>query len=226
MHSKAFSVFSKVVCVLPSFLYRISGFNDSATDSWLMLFDAKAVPANGTAPKEQYQIFADSPYILVFGKPLTFSSGIVAVTSSTKDTLTIIDDATIQIDIQAEFESPNQYAATATYGTAAAVYDDQVPETSLTPHIHLTSRKRLLSLGISSISAAYFVTIDYQTWASGESTGPTNRVVYALPAGAAQLDLGQGAFEANLIKISIWQDAGLTDPVTGGDVPTLTYILA
>ncbi len=72
-------------------LELLYGLNSSSSTVYIQLFDAKAVPINGTVPSTTPIIVpANSNFSLDLGhKGVMFSNGIVAVSSSTLATLTI-----------------------------------------------------------------------------------------------------------------------------------------
>lgn len=81
---------SKVISATPGILYSVTAVNTTANDVYLQLFDAAALPANGTVPKDVAAIPAGWSGGIDYGSLGTeFSIGIVAAISSTIDSLTI-----------------------------------------------------------------------------------------------------------------------------------------
>lgn len=70
-------------------LFAIDGYNGSASDQYIQVFDAAALPANGTVPKMVMPVPAGSYFTFYWpmGKP--FTTGIVICNSSTAATKTI-----------------------------------------------------------------------------------------------------------------------------------------
>ena len=82
---------SRVVTDYTSRLWEVRGENTSASDAWIMLFDATAVPANGTTPVESAKVLAGLNFFITpSGGPATYQNGIVWAISSTAGTFTAV----------------------------------------------------------------------------------------------------------------------------------------
>lgn len=82
---------SKVVKASAGKLFVVSGFNTLSSDQYIQIFDATAVPANGTVPAIVIYAVAGSTFGYtapsLFGR--SFSSGIVICNSTTAATKTL-----------------------------------------------------------------------------------------------------------------------------------------
>ena len=73
---------------------HITNENAAATaNRWLMIFDAIAVPANGTVPLMMPYLIAPQSFIAIFNLGLVCLTGITLAISTTNTTLTISADA-------------------------------------------------------------------------------------------------------------------------------------
>lgn len=85
----AFSA-SLIVKALPGTLHFITGFNNSTSEQYIQVHDAKSLPANAAVPKLFFLVPAKSNFALDFGtEGRYFTSGIVVCNSSTSSTKTI-----------------------------------------------------------------------------------------------------------------------------------------
>ncbi len=80
---------SLMILAAPGTLYSLSGYNDSASDQFIQLFDAAAVPADATVPKLVLVAYAQTPFSFDFPAGRLFTTGIVVCNSSTDVTKTI-----------------------------------------------------------------------------------------------------------------------------------------
>jgi len=94
--SESLAVASKVVHTAAANLTHVHGnFMGAVADRWLQLHDAKAVPANGVAPKMVWPLYnagvgTPTPFDIV--ENLACAVGVVFVVSTTRATLTISTD--------------------------------------------------------------------------------------------------------------------------------------
>ena len=70
-------------------VYDIVGYNNKASDQYILVFDAAALPPNGTVPRFVITAPAGFPFSLSWANGRVFSNGCVVCTSSTPATLTI-----------------------------------------------------------------------------------------------------------------------------------------
>lgn len=91
--SVSYGVSTKVVKPFAMEVTRIRGFNNSANDRWLLLYDVQSVAEITGAPKRAYRIYNSAPFdVMVEQSPLVFKYGCVAVVSSTYATYTAAAD--------------------------------------------------------------------------------------------------------------------------------------
>lgn len=91
-YSSAGTVASAVIKTTQSRLHWISPYNNNAATRYLMVFDATAVPVNGTAPLFMFPIAANSAPQKELAFPpdgLLCRNGLVVAISTTAVTLTI-----------------------------------------------------------------------------------------------------------------------------------------
>lgn len=102
---------SLIVSAVPALFYRVNGFYETAgsTDAYMMLFDATAVPANGTTPLKSWVAQANFEINEHVSDGIPCLTGIVLVLSTTKDTLTIITGGDTG-NIQCEYEESRTLA--------------------------------------------------------------------------------------------------------------------
>lgn len=70
-------------------LYEVRGYNASATDQFVMVFDATATPANTTVPEEVYAVGAEDNFSITWPQGKQMTTGIVITNSTSQQTLTI-----------------------------------------------------------------------------------------------------------------------------------------
>lgn len=88
---------SAAMFALPATLTSFYGLSTAATQRWVMLFDAVAVPADTAVPFRQIAVGAgtglgDNFYLDVPPDGIRFNTGIVCAMSTTPDTLTVTTD--------------------------------------------------------------------------------------------------------------------------------------
>lgn len=89
-HSSAYEK-SKVVSAVACTLRSAKAINKSGSDAWLMIFDAAALPANGTLPsRTPVLVPAGSTNGDVWQGGTSLATGCVLALSSTVDDLTLI----------------------------------------------------------------------------------------------------------------------------------------
>jgi hypothetical protein len=81
-------------------LWQVIATNEGASKRWLMLFDATALPGNGTAPKFQLPMSSGQIMSLPPACPRTFATGIFWAVSSTAGTLTLDNTATFFVNVE------------------------------------------------------------------------------------------------------------------------------
>lgn len=82
---------SHVLLAAPGRVYFVSGYNSDNVDTFLLLFDAAALPANGTAPsRSPLRLPKQSTGYRSWDIGSEFSVGCVVALSSTADTLTLV----------------------------------------------------------------------------------------------------------------------------------------
>lgn len=98
--SVAAYVSNKIIKATAGTLYRITGFNSSASAQFIQLHDAATLPADTAVPVLVQKVAAGSNFVIEFGSiGRAFSTGIVVANSSTGPTLTI-GSADLWIDAQ------------------------------------------------------------------------------------------------------------------------------
>jgi hypothetical protein len=95
---------SSVVTAFPARFRGFFGSNEGAAQKWLMLFDAVAVPANGTQPIAGIAIDAGAgiSFNLSFADTLTMQTGTTWAVSDTANTLTL-SATTFRVTTRLEF---------------------------------------------------------------------------------------------------------------------------
>jgi hypothetical protein len=94
IESESLAVASKVVHTAAVSLAMVQGyFNGSTANRWLQLFDAKALPANGTVPLRSWPLYMTAPFEQDFKTDhVSLLDGCVFAVSTTQATLTISAD--------------------------------------------------------------------------------------------------------------------------------------
>jgi hypothetical protein len=80
---------SLVVKTGPGRLYNLTVFNSNAAAQFILLFDAVALPANGTAACTVLKVATVASQVFNWNPGRVFLTGIVVVNSSTEPTLTV-----------------------------------------------------------------------------------------------------------------------------------------
>lgn len=82
---------SRVIKGSAGTLYGVSGYNSKASSQWIQVFDASALPANGTAPTiPPVEVAPGASFAVDYGpRGRAFATGIVICNSSTLATKTI-----------------------------------------------------------------------------------------------------------------------------------------
>lgn len=88
-HSTVAEAASVVVSAFACQIKEVLGYHSGAADAWLQVFDAKQLPADGTAPVAVYPLYATAPFQVIFPAELGLTTGCVVAVSSTAATLTI-----------------------------------------------------------------------------------------------------------------------------------------
>lgn len=91
----------------------ISGYFNGAVNSYLLFFDAKAVPANGTVPLRGFPIYPTAPFAQPWTEEFEVSNGLVWAVSTTLATLTISAET---VDVFIEVDSAYDDTGTSTAG--------------------------------------------------------------------------------------------------------------
>lgn len=130
IESESINVASKVVITAAANISRIHGqFRGSTADRWLMLFDAKAVPANGVAPNRAWPLYNSgggtaTPFDVTFlDDNLNLAQGCVLAVSTSQSTLTLSTD-TMDLYVHGDSNWDNRGLISVgnyTTGTAAPV---------------------------------------------------------------------------------------------------------
>jgi hypothetical protein len=93
-------VASIIVAVGRRRLFGLQGVNNNAAATFVLIFDATAVPSNGTAPRVPIRAAGSDNFSAYFGSSgRWFDQGIVVVNSSTLATLTL-STADLWVDAQ------------------------------------------------------------------------------------------------------------------------------
>lgn len=97
---------SLIVLAAPCLVFRVEGYfsTSAATDFYVQIHDAVAVPANGAVPLKSYQAQANFAFAQHIGEGLPCKTGCVVVLSSTSDTLTIATLSTDKADFFVDIE--------------------------------------------------------------------------------------------------------------------------
>lgn len=69
-------------------LLELWGFNDEASVVYVQLHNASSLPSNGATPLEVLRVPAGGSFSFAPSAPLSFTTGLVIVASSARDTLT------------------------------------------------------------------------------------------------------------------------------------------
>lgn len=81
---------SAVIKSSPGVLYQARAYNSNGSTRYLMLFDATAVPANGSVPVALVPLTTKTSAVIDFGTiGYSFKTGIVAVLSTNDGSLTL-----------------------------------------------------------------------------------------------------------------------------------------
>jgi hypothetical protein len=91
---------SLVVSELGATVHGVSGYNSKASAQFIQLYDASALPADGSVPKVVISVAATSNFSIDFGfQGREFKAGVVIGNSSTAPTKTI-GSADCWLDVQ------------------------------------------------------------------------------------------------------------------------------
>lgn len=180
---------SLVVSTTPVLLMRVGGYFNTAgaTDFYILVLNAIALPANGTVPVKSYQAQANFEFNAHIIEGVVCTTGCVIALSSTKDTLTIAtaggDTMNVMTDIE-EYETKGVKPTNTTAGDLTTAVVSRVIWSNA------TGPKKLVRLQVTETDAvAAFVGL----YATDALVIGTSKPIREWPiAASASLDLQFG----------------------------------